>query len=166
MLSDIFSLMVIAESKYLEILLILFEFNVNNFIKTDTNKDYYLKKSIGRATLSFDELRTLVVENESTLNNAPITYVYDDEEISYPLTPSCLIYGCRTPPNNSQYDMVSTNKSLTRRVKHHRKLLNEFGKQWRHEYRLSIGQSTRARNNEAAEKIAMGDTVILKNERS
>ena len=30
--------MVIAESKYLEILLILFEFNVNNFIKTDTKK--------------------------------------------------------------------------------------------------------------------------------
>ena len=41
MLSDIFSLMVSAESKYLEILLILFEFNVNNLIKTDTNIDYY-----------------------------------------------------------------------------------------------------------------------------
>ena len=39
-----------------------------------------LKKSIGRAMLSFEELRTLLVEIESTLNNCPITYVYDDEE--------------------------------------------------------------------------------------
>ena len=41
--------------------------------------------------LSFEELPTLLVEIESTLNNGPITYVYDDEEgISYPPTPSCL----------------------------------------------------------------------------
>ena len=39
-----------------------------------------LKKSIGRAMLSFEELRTLLVEIESTLNNCPIIYVYDDEE--------------------------------------------------------------------------------------
>ncbi|KAK6191879.1 hypothetical protein SNE40_003459 [Patella caerulea] len=38
-----------------------------------------LKKTIGRSTLKFDELRTLLVEIETTLNNRPLTYVYDDQ---------------------------------------------------------------------------------------
>ena len=52
-----------------------------------------LKKSVGRSLLTFEELRTLVVEIEATLNNRPLTYIYDDEEgLSYPLTPADLIY--------------------------------------------------------------------------
>ena len=34
-----------------------------------------LKKTIGRSTLSFDELATALVEIESTLNNRPLTYI-------------------------------------------------------------------------------------------
>jgi hypothetical protein len=50
-----------------------------------------LKKEIGRTSLSFHELRTLIVEIEGLLNARPITYVYDDTEaISYPLAPSHL----------------------------------------------------------------------------
>lgn len=51
-------------------------------------------KVIGRTTLSYDELNTLLTEIEGVLNARPLTYVYDDREsISYPLTPSSLIYG-------------------------------------------------------------------------
>ena len=47
-----------------------------------------LKKSVGRSLLTFEEPHTLVVEIEATLNNRPLTYIYDDEEgPSYPLTP-------------------------------------------------------------------------------
>ena len=54
----------------------------------------WLRKSVGRSLLKFEELRTLVVEIEATLNNRPLTYIYDDEEgLSYPLTPADLIYG-------------------------------------------------------------------------
>ena len=84
----------------------------------------------------------------------------------YPLTPSCLIYGCRTTTssNDSQYEMVTTNEYLMKRTKHHRKSLNEFGKQWRREYLLSIRKSTRASNNGVEDAIAVGDIVVLKNE--
>ena len=51
-----------------------------------------LKKTMGRSFLSFEEMRTMLVEIESTFNNRPITYVYDDDEgVSFPLTPSCLM---------------------------------------------------------------------------
>lgn len=127
------------------------------------------KKSIGRATLSFEELRTLLVEIESTLNNRPITYIYADEEgISYPLiiTPSCLLYGRRKTitANDSQFEIVSTNEYLTRRAKHHKILLKEFTKQWRREYLLSIREAATSSNNGTRDVTAVGDIVILKNE--
>ena len=54
-----------------------------------------LKKVLGRATLNFEQLRTLMVEIESVINVSPITYVYDDtNSIPYPLTPSDLVYAC------------------------------------------------------------------------
>ena len=38
-----------------------------------------LKKTIGRSSLTFEELRTLLIEIEAVLNNRPLTYIYDDE---------------------------------------------------------------------------------------
>ena len=53
-----------------------------------------LKKTLGNARMSFDELSTVLTEVESTLNSRPLTYEYSevDEEV---LTPSHLIYGRR-----------------------------------------------------------------------
>jgi len=36
-----------------------------------------LKKTIGRTTLTFEKLRTVTVEVEATLNNRPLTYIYE-----------------------------------------------------------------------------------------
>ena len=53
-----------------------------------------LKKIIGRSTLSFDELATVLVGIESTLNHGPLTYLYVDEECpSQAMTPADLVYG-------------------------------------------------------------------------
>ena len=53
-----------------------------------------LRKTIGRTTLTFEELRTVTVEIEATLNNRPLTYIYDDiKGIFCCLTPPDLIYG-------------------------------------------------------------------------
>ena len=79
-----------------------------------------LRKSIGRATLRFDELNTILIEVESTVNCCPLTFVYDDTEgVSYPLTPSHLINGRRLTsfPSASHFEVISTNQSLTRRAK-------------------------------------------------
>ena len=45
-----------------------------------------LRKAIGSSSLSFEELRTLLVEVESVINARPLTYVHDDAEgVSYVL---------------------------------------------------------------------------------
>ena len=64
-----------------------------------------IKKVIGNAKLSFDELGTILTEVEGTLNSRPITYVYDEVD-AHPLTPSHLVYGRRLTQlaDNLHYD--------------------------------------------------------------
>ena len=40
-----------------------------------------LRKVLGKAKLTLDEIITLLIEIEGTLNNGPITYIYDDVHI-------------------------------------------------------------------------------------
>ena len=85
-----------------------------------------LKKILGRATLDYDELLTVLIEIEGIINARPITYVYDDEgSVSYALSPSQLINGRRicSRPNSQHYEIVSTNASLTKRARRHKQIL-------------------------------------------
>lgn len=108
----------------------------------------------------------MLVEIESVINARPITYVYDDEEsISYPLTPSELIYGRRITctPNASHYEIVSTNQPLTRKARHHKHVLRQLTKQWRKEYLTSLReQSSVGNKGNGAREISIGDIVLLK----
>ena len=128
-----------------------------------------LKKSLGRTSLDFEAVRTLLVEIETTINNRPITYVYDDKEgISSPLTPSQLIYGrqIELTPNARQFAIISTNQSLTKKAKYQRTLLKQFTNRWRKEYLLSIRETGRAVHSKPKESIEVGDVVVLKNDSS
>ena len=51
-----------------------------------------LKKVMGKALLTFEELRAVIYEIECTLNSRPLTYVDDDFDNNI-LTPNHLIYG-------------------------------------------------------------------------
>ena len=62
-----------------------------------------LRKVLGNAKLAFDELNTLLVEIELTLNSKPLTYLYDElEEV---LTPSHLLVGYRLSPLSENVDI-------------------------------------------------------------
>ncbi len=88
--------------------------------------------------------------------------MYHDTE-----SPSHLLYGRRitTMPNSSHYEIVSTYKSLTRKAKHHRNLLECFTEQWRNEYLLALREraSIKTRGNRNPD-IAVREIVIIRNE--
>ena len=95
-----------------------------------------LKKVIERTSLTYDQFQTLVVEIEGLLNARPLTYIYgDSESISFPLSPSHLVYGRRivNSPNGQYFEVISTNQLLTRKLRHYRKLLEDYARQWRTE---------------------------------
>lgn len=76
-----------------------------------------LRKTVGRSTLTFEEMRTLLVEIECTLNNRPLIYLYDEiEGVSQPLTPADLIYGRQIveTANDHHFEVISTAQSLTK----------------------------------------------------
>ena len=127
-----------------------------------------LKKIVGRSTLSFDELRTILVEIEGVVNSRLLTYVYDDEEsLSYPLTPSDLIYGRRitSTPNAAHYEVISTNQSLTKKSRHHRHVLRQLTNQWRREYLIELRERSQVKSKGSNNRpIAIGDLVLLKND--
>ena len=109
-------------------------------------------------------MNTILVEIEGVINARLITYVYDDSEgISYPLTPSQLIYGrnISVAPNDKHFEITSTQHSLTKRARHNRKVLDKFTKQWKQEYLLSLRQIANTGENKSP-KIEPGDIVLLK----
>ena len=126
-----------------------------------------LRKVIGRATIRFEELHTLLVEVEGIINSRPLTYIYDDiNGISYPLTPGELISGYTTAryPNGKHFEVISTNESLTRRSKHHRQLLSHFSKRWRNEYLISLREILSQSRQSVEPDIVVGDIVVVKND--
>ena len=127
-----------------------------------------IKKTVGRTSLNYDELNTLVVEVESLINSRPLTYIYDDEEsISHPLTPSHLISGHKisTMPNDEHFEIMSTHNALTRRQRHHKHLLQQFSRQWKREYLISLRENSTTRSVDGNRSpITVGDIVILKND--
>ncbi|XP_054709780.1 uncharacterized protein LOC129219413 [Uloborus diversus] len=56
-----------------------------------------LRKIVGRSSLSLNELETVFIEIEATINSRPITYVYDDPSEPSPLTPAHFLVGCKEP---------------------------------------------------------------------
>ena len=93
-----------------------------------------LKKTIGRAKLSYDELVTVVIEVEMVLNCRPISYV-SSEDLEEPLTPAHLIIGQRIstlPEVNSlpDKDFEVSHSDLSRRARHLNIVLDHFWKRW------------------------------------
>ena len=69
------------------------------------------RKAIGRHTLNFNQLNTILVEVEAIINSRPLTYMYDDVEgVSYCISPSHLLYGRRivSLPNSEVFEVTTT----------------------------------------------------------
>ena len=128
-----------------------------------------LKKVLGRSSLSYDELNTIIIEIESLINARPITYVFDDQEsISYALSPSQLLYGRRLTslPNDEVYEIQSTNRSLTKRARHQRNVIQQFTNRWRKEYLLNLREQSVCNSKGKNGSISVGDIVIIKNDKT
>ena len=131
-----------------------------------------LKKSIGGAQLTYDELLTAITEVEGILNSRPLSYV-SSEDLEEPLTPSHLLTGYRilNLPDPSTYDDSDfeeevTREDLTRRMKHLSKITGDFWRRWRSEYLLELREAHRYLKppKGSADPISVGDVVIIHDE--
>ncbi|GFQ86040.1 integrase catalytic domain-containing protein [Trichonephila clavata] len=50
-----------------------------------------LRRNLGKASLQYDELHTIVCECEALLNSRPLTYLSEDPSDLVPITPSLFL---------------------------------------------------------------------------
>ena len=68
-------------------------------------------------------------------------------------------------PNDEHFEIMSTHNSLTKRQRHHKQLLQQFSRQWKREYLISLQENSTAKSvNGNRSSITVGDIIILKND--
>ena len=121
-----------------------------------------LRKVLGTAKLSQDELSTVLTEVESTLNSRPLTYLYD--ELGDTLTPSHLLCGYRMSSlpesisSNIEYD--EDHDKLTKRFLYLTNRLSHFWNRWRKEYITDLREYHKESSNKSV-CVAKGDLVLI-----
>ena len=135
-----------------------------------------LRKNIGRAKLTYDELLTSLIEVEMVVNSRPLTYVAPDD-LQEPLTPAHFLTGrrilslpdgicCGDDPDDEDVDL--TRDHLTRRMKHLNVVVNHFWKRWQSEYLLGLRESHRqqpAGRSGNKTTVNVGDVVLLQEDK-
>ena len=132
-----------------------------------------LKKLIGRAHLSLDELATALAEIEAVLNSRPLSYVSGDD-LDEPITPSHLILGRRilSLPDNASYvcdlddvEFTLDSKQANNRVKHLNNILNQEIAHKILEYPEEVhGHIMKKQKADGSPPILVGDVVIVKDD--
>ena len=128
-----------------------------------------LRKVIGRARLTYDELLTIIVETEMIINSRPLSYILSDD-LFEAITPSHLINGrrllsipdnfCRGNEDDEDFEVTRT--ILTRRMKFIDRILTQFWNRWRSEYLLELHDAHRYGVGVAnGTEIAVGDIVVV-----
>ena len=129
-----------------------------------------LKKKLGKARVSYEELETVLIEIESVINNRPLTYVGDEIDKG-PITPNHLIYGRKLLPVNhrgvlkEKHDIVLNNEKAVKRIQYTQHLINHFNQRWQKEYLLNLRQYHNLKVKENAKKrIQKNDMVLIHND--
>lgn len=100
-----------------------------------------LKRCLGRSSLSYNELLTVLAEVEAAVNCRPLTYLEDDVTSAEVLTPSHFLVGKRlvTLPTEQENPALNADApDLRRRARHREQLLRRLWKQWKKEYLLFL----------------------------
>ena len=91
-----------------------------------------LRKVIGKARLTYEEMETSLIEIEAAINTRPITYLYDDDIVE-PLAPSHLMLSRNLLLWNNSKGLPSA-VDLGNRARHIQKSISAFWVKFRNSY--------------------------------
>ena len=130
-----------------------------------------LRKTLHRSKVSLSELRTVVTEIETRVNNRPLTYLDDSSVNLEAITPSHLLHGRRLEPFPSiSVDEHCTDPTIDDRAQylrdsyHHRnKLLRRWETHWEKDYLVSLRERFYgAQQPDNVVPLMENDIVLLK----
>ena len=128
-----------------------------------------LRKTLRNARLDYDELHTVLVEIEGTLNSRPLTYV-PSHELGEPITPFHLLCGRRIGSipdgsigkTNTNKDSDEIRDGVLSRRNYLATLLKHFWNRWSREYVADLRTQHRVKTKpENSMVISTGDVVTV-----
>ena len=120
---------------------------------------HHLRRVIGTATLTFEEISTLLYQIEACLNSRPLSQIGTNSQDPTPLTPGHFLIGeplLLVPENNYETSSISSLKrwQLTQ------KMLQQFWRRWSSEYLSQFLHRYKWANKTPEPEI--GDLVLVK----
>lgn len=120
---------------------------------------YHLRRIVGNAKLTFEELCTVLTQIEAVLNSRPISPLSTDPSDLNPLTPGHFLIGrpLTAPPSEDLADARTTRLS---RYQHIEQLRQQFWRRWSREYITELQKRTKWKLKE--DDITPNSLVLIK----
>ncbi|GFX32597.1 DUF5641 domain-containing protein [Trichonephila clavipes] len=112
---------------------------------------------LGRASINFEELNTILYDSEAVINSRPLNYLSEDPDDLASLTSSMFLQDIQTVgvPDMDNIDSIN----LTKRLRYQQRLRNDLRNRYRDEYlSLLVHQDV---NKAGSEEVRVGDVVLI-----
>ena len=121
-----------------------------------------MRKTIGNAYLTFDELKEVFLDVEIALNGRPLSYVEDDAQLPV-LTPNSMLFSQpNILPEREAYH--EENPQLRRRAKFLRKCKDAMWNRWTKEYLRGLRERHTIARKDSPCGVEKGDVCIIKDD--
>lgn len=115
-----------------------------------------LRRTLGRAVLSYEELSTVLCEVEAVINSRPLTYLAEEEKL-IPLTPASFLQ--ELPEVGVPELEVMERDKMHKRLRYRQNLMAELRRRFRDEY---LGQLKARRSTyKVAAPVKIDDVVLI-----
>ncbi|XP_055951658.1 uncharacterized protein LOC129987740 [Argiope bruennichi] len=115
-----------------------------------------LRRVLGRASLTSEEMITILCDCEAVINSRPLTYVTENNVTLMPLSPSLFLQDIETSGVPDLDDIG--HRSVNKRVKYRENLQKYLRKRFRSEY---LGALIQKSDKTRSVKVNIGDVVLI-----
>ncbi|GFY13555.1 integrase catalytic domain-containing protein [Trichonephila clavipes] len=125
-----------------------------------------LRKILGRALLTFEELSTILSEVEVIVNHRPLTYVEKNPGEPEPLTPAHFLelgYGDSKYPIHfiELIDTTTAKESYKKRKTYRTLLLKQLWRRWKEQYLLQLKTANHFKTPSVHKSLKLNDVVLV-----
>ena len=121
-----------------------------------------LYKSIGKGNLRWEELDSVILDIETTLNARPLSYVEDDVQMPL-LTPATMLFG--QPNLVPEEDPEQIEQSdLRKRARYLQRCKGVLWSRWSSEYLKALRERHNLNHKTREMKLTVGEVVLIKGE--
>ncbi|KAB0798114.1 hypothetical protein PPYR_09107 [Photinus pyralis] len=120
----------------------------------------HLRRVAGNASLTFEELNTLLVQIEAVLNSRPLSPLSSNSQDLSALTPSHFLVG-RPLTAIVEHDLTAVPSNRLQRFEHIQQILQHFWRRWQREYLSELQERKKWRSN-IGDQPKVGQLVLIK----